>query len=54
MTQRKRLGLSIPISLYEIMKSEVAYTGQTLNALILQILWDWTKTNAQNETQKKE
>jgi len=44
-TQRKRLGLSIPISLYDIMKNETAYTGQTLNALILQILWDWAKKN---------
>ena len=45
MTHKKRLGLTIPIGLYNLIKSETEYTGQTLNALLLQILWDWVKEN---------
>lgn len=43
MTHKKRLGLTVPIGLYNLMKSETEYTGQTLNSLVLQILWDWAK-----------
>ena len=42
-TQKKRLGLAIPVSLYTILKNETEYSGQTLNAFILQILWDWAR-----------
>jgi len=42
-TNKKRLGLAIPMTLYEELKSEAQSTGHTLNALILEILWDWEK-----------
>lgn len=43
MTTKKRMGLCVPIGLYEILKEKAEYTGQTLNALILQILWDYVE-----------
>lgn len=41
MTQRKRIGIAVPVHIYEKLKCESEYTGQTLNALIRQILRDW-------------
>lgn len=41
MTNKKRIGLAIPIHIYEKLKAETEYTGQTLNALISQILREW-------------
>lgn len=43
MTQRKRLSLSLPMNLYNLIRSEAEFTGQTINALVLQILWEWAK-----------
>ena len=39
MTNKKRIGLAVPARVYEYLKDEAVYTGQTLNSLILQILW---------------
>ena len=41
MMNKKRIGLNIPLELYNVLKEEAIYTGYTLNSLILQILWDW-------------
>lgn len=41
MTNRKRVGITIPIGLYKELKEEADFSGQTLNGLIRQILWDW-------------
>ena len=41
-TNKKRIGIAIPAWLYETIKNEAAYEGLTLNALILQILREWT------------
>lgn len=41
MTQRKRMGLSVPEHLYKKLRGKAKYEGKTMNALILQILWEW-------------
>lgn len=41
-TNKKRIGIAVPDWLYEIIKSEAAYEGLTLNTFILQILREWT------------
>lgn len=41
MTNRKRVGIAVPIHLYERLRVETEYSGQTLNALITQILREW-------------
>ena len=41
MTHKKRIGLSIPMHLYERLLDRAEYEGKTLNGLILQILWSW-------------
>lgn len=41
MTNKKRIGLAVPIGLYQMLKDEATYTGHTLSSLILQVLWDW-------------
>lgn len=46
MTNKRRIGLCVPISLYEMLKEKAGYTGQTLNALILQILWDYVESKS--------
>ena len=41
MTNKKRLGLAIPVTLYERIKNEAGYKGKTINALCLDILWEY-------------
>lgn len=42
MTQnRKRLGLSVPINLYEKISSRAAYQGKTINSLCLDAFWEY-------------
>lgn len=49
MTNKKRVGLSVPIGLYEELKQEAGYDGYTLNAFILQILWNWKEAKERKE-----
>lgn len=42
-TNKKRVGLNVPKGLYEVLKEEAAITGQTMNGLLVQILWEWVK-----------
>lgn len=44
---RARFTFRVPDRLYELLKEEAAAKGVSLNALILQILWDWAER--QNE-----
>ena len=44
MTNKRRMGIAVPIWMYEELKNEAVYSGQTLNALILIILRDWLET----------
>ncbi|MED9966492.1 MAG: hypothetical protein UFJ18_06825 [Blautia sp.] len=38
---KKRLGLAIPIVLYEKILEQAKYQGKTLNALCLGIFWEY-------------
>ena len=40
-TSKKRIGIAVPMELYEELKDAAGYSGQTLNGLLLQILWKW-------------
>lgn len=44
-TNKKRIGLNVPMALYMELKQEANASGQTLNGLIVQILWEWKKRN---------
>lgn len=39
MTQKKRLGLSIPEKLYQKIKTKADYQGRTINSMCLEMLW---------------
>lgn len=52
MTQRKRLGLSVPEHLYHRLHGKAQYEGKTMNALILQILWEWADDLLKEEEEK--
>lgn len=42
MTQeRKRLGLSVPWILYQKLRKKAEYQGKTLNAMCLEIFWEY-------------
>lgn len=41
MTQRKRLGLTIPIVLYNKIVQKAEYQGKTINAVCLEIFWGY-------------
>ncbi len=49
MTNRKRLGLAIPIKLYELIKDYAEYHGKTINAVCLDIFWDYFKNTNTKE-----
>lgn len=40
---RKRFTFRLPGSLFDNLKKEADKQGLSLNAMILQILWEWTK-----------
>lgn len=40
---RERFTLRLPKMLFDQLKEEAYRQGHSLNALILQILWDWVK-----------
>lgn len=44
---RKRFTFRLPDSLFDNLKKEADKQGLSLNALILQILWNWIKENKQ-------
>lgn len=48
MTERKRIGITIPVGLYKELKEEAEIAGYTLNSLILQIITNWIKQNSAN------
>lgn len=41
MTNKKRMGLAVPINLYNKMVELAKYHGKTINALCLEIFWDY-------------
>ena len=38
---KKRLGLSLPEALYERLRDKAEYHGKTLNAICLEIFWNY-------------
>lgn len=40
---RERFTFRIPTTLMKLLREEAKNKGVSLNALILQILWDWVK-----------
>ena len=40
MTNKKRLGLAVPMTLYEKIRNEAKYLGKTINAVCLDALWN--------------
>lgn len=46
MTNKKRIGFAVPLSLYDALKREATHTGHTLSSIILQILWNWADQQA--------
>lgn len=49
MTNKKRIGIAVPMELYEELKDAAGYSGQTLNGLLLQILWKWRAEQERKE-----
>ena len=45
MTNKKRLGLAVPESLYEKILDKAMYQGKTLNSTCLDILWNYFEDN---------
>lgn len=43
--ERQRFTLRLPTKLFDCLGKKATETGVPLNALILQILWEWVKTN---------
>lgn len=41
MTNKKRLGLTVPAILYEKILDKANYQGKTLNSICLDILWEY-------------
>lgn len=50
MTNKKRLGLTVTQSLYEKLADKAAYQGKTINALCLEIFWDYFEFTNSNKT----
>lgn len=38
---RSRFTLRVPTDLFEVLRTEAEKSGHSVNALILQILWEW-------------
>ncbi len=43
---RTRFTFRLPEELYETLKDKAAVKGVSVNAIILQILWEWLEHNA--------
>lgn len=44
---RARFTLRLPTELFNLLQTEAAETGVAINALILQILWDYVESKSQ-------
>lgn len=54
MTQsRKRLGLTVPINLYEKLIDKAEHQGKTINSTCLEIFWWYFKVDKQMVDKKK-
>jgi hypothetical protein len=39
--QKRRLNLTVPLVLHKLLKEKTKYHGKTINALCLEIFWDY-------------
>lgn len=46
---RERFTLRLPKTLFDQLKEEAYQQGHSVNALILQILWDWIKREGKQD-----
>ena len=53
MTQKKRVGIAIPIHLYNTLREEAEYNGFTINGLICQIFREWIEREKGIKTTNK-
>lgn len=51
---RTRFTFRLPEELYETLKDKAAVKGVSVNAIILQILWEWLEHNAAGEHRRQE
>ena len=49
MTNKKRLGLTVPLNLYEKIKEKAAYQGKTINAFCLDVFWKYFEKASQED-----
>ena len=45
---KKRLGLTIPISLYKMITDKASYQGKTINSICLDIFWEYFDAKAKD------
>ena len=50
MTQKKRLGLAIPIVLHKKLQEKARYQGKTINTLCLEIFWEYFEKKDNEKT----
>ena len=54
MTQiKKRLGLAIPITLHRKLVEKAEYQGKTINALCLEIFWEYFELDKKAEEKEE-
>lgn len=46
---RERFTLRMPTRLYEMLQGEADKLGVSINAMVLNILWEWAEENKQSE-----
>lgn len=52
MKKRKRMGLAVPLTLHKKLVSRAEYQGKTINALCLDIFWDYFEKREVQENEK--
>ena len=50
MTNKKRLGLAVPLNLYKKIKDRAKYQGKTINAWCLDVFWDYFENRENKNT----
>ena len=50
--KKRRLGLSVPESLYKKISDRAAYHGKTLNATCLDIFWEYFETDGRKKREE--
>ncbi|MDO4470953.1 MAG: hypothetical protein Q4C84_14040 [Bacillota bacterium] len=51
---KKRLGLAIPVVLYEKILEQAKYQGKTLNSLCLEIFWEYFESREKSSVAERD